>query len=52
MGKQLDLPMVIEGVENEEHHTFLREAGALYGQGYYYQRPMEKEAFLKLLTHG
>lgn len=52
MGKQLDLPMVIEGVENEGHHTFLREAGALYGQGYYYQRPMEKEAFLKLLTHG
>ena len=52
MGKELGMDMVVEGVENEDHHEFLSEAGALFGQGFYYQQPMEREAFFKLLIHG
>ncbi|MGD9928343.1 MAG: EAL domain-containing protein [Sphaerochaeta sp.] len=52
MGKELAIVMVVEGVENRKHHEFLREAGVFFGQGYFYRRPMEKEAFLMLLTHG
>ncbi len=52
MGRHLGLPMVIEGIENEEQHQFLLESEALNVQGFYYQRPMEQEAFLNLFTHA
>ncbi|WP_375290815.1 putative bifunctional diguanylate cyclase/phosphodiesterase [Qipengyuania sp.] len=39
MGEGLDLPMVAEGVEDEQILAMLRSMGQLKGQGYHYGRP-------------
>ena len=40
MAKALDMRVVAEGIETEEHLLLLRDMGCPHGQGYYFARPM------------
>jgi diguanylate cyclase (GGDEF)-like protein len=46
--KRLALPLVVEGVENTEDVSFLRELGVRFIQGYYFGKPMPVADFEKL----
>ncbi|SFS56923.1 bifunctional diguanylate cyclase/phosphodiesterase [Paenibacillus sp. 453mf] len=43
MAEKLQLEVIAEGVENEEHIEFLTELGCYVMQGYYYGKPMKNE---------
>ena len=45
MAHQLGLKVVAEGVETEDQHLILLEAGCDYGQGYWYSRPLPAKEF-------
>lgn len=45
LGKQLDLKIVAEGIENEAQLTWLQERGCLIGQGYYFSKPLPLNIF-------
>ena len=47
LSKQLGMPVITEGVENEEQVKFLAEIGCDMFQGYYFARPMSIEEFEK-----
>ncbi len=50
LGKNLDLKVIAEGIENENQLQFLQSKGCLYGQGYLLSRPINvdnMENFLK-----
>ena len=50
----LDMTVIAEGVEREEHRQFLLEQGCEVGQGYLWSKPLngiEFEAFLENLKH-
>lgn len=47
LGRALGLVMVAEGVENELQLRELRSLGCDYIQGYYFHRPLDREAFLE-----
>lgn len=49
LARELNLPVVAEGVETEKQVLLLRELGCDYAQGYYYARPKSKEDFIKLM---
>ena len=54
MAESLNLDVIAEGVENQEHIDFLTELGCYVMQGFYYGRPMknrEIEAWVKS-EHG
>lgn len=40
MAHQLGIQVVAEGVETQEQHSILQEAGCDFGQGYWYSRPI------------
>lgn len=48
MGHSLQMEIIAEGVENEEHAALLLSLGCRYAQGYYYCRPQPAEFFLKV----
>jgi predicted signal transduction protein with EAL and GGDEF domain len=50
MARQMRMPVVVEGVENQKQENFLRKMGCRYTQGYYYYRPMAVEAFECLIA--
>ncbi len=50
MVHSIDLPIIVEGVENEEQVDFLKSLGCHYVQGFYYYRPMPAEDYEKLLA--
>lgn len=52
MSRNLNLKIVAEGAENEQHIAFLKEHGCNVAQGYYYSRPVPAEAFAALLETG
>lgn len=52
MAKWLGLPVVIEGVENEEQVAFLRSIGCTVGQGYYFSKPMPVDKFEQSLQEN
>lgn len=45
LSKQLGMPVITEGVENEEQVKFLSEIGCDMFQGYYFAKPMPTEEF-------
>ena len=49
LGRGLGLPIVVEGIENDEALAVLRQLGELKGQGYHYGRPEDAEATLQRL---
>lgn len=50
LGKSLELTVVAEGVETEEQVNFFKTNNCDEMQGYFFGRPMTKEAFLKYYT--
>ena len=49
MTKSLDIPVIVEGVENQELVQFLKDMGCRYIQGFFYYHPMLKEEFVSLM---
>lgn len=52
MARQLDILVVSEGVETQEHVDFLRKINCQVAQGFYFSRPLPVEAFEELVFHG
>lgn len=52
MGNLLNLPMVSEGVETKEQLDFLLNRNCMFGQGFYFYRPMGVEEFEQFLKEG
>ena len=50
IAKFLDVPVIAEGVENEEQYHLLKEAGCDVIQGYYFSRPVLHEEFGELIA--
>lgn len=48
LAHSMNLPVIIEGVENQKQEDYLHELNCHFAQGYYYYRPMPLEDFLKL----
>jgi diguanylate cyclase (GGDEF)-like protein len=49
IGKSLNMSIVAEGVETEEHAFFVRDMGCDYLQGFYFGKPMSAADLLKKL---
>ena len=50
MAKTIGIPIIVEGVENEEQKRFLEDLGCSYIQGFYYFRPMSVENYEELTS--
>lgn len=50
MIKDMEMEIVVEGIESEEMADKLAELGCDYLQGFYFSRPLPEEEFLKFLT--
>ncbi len=50
MARQLQIPVIVEGVETLAQDTLLRQMNCRYAQGYYYYRPLPLEEFEKLIA--
>lgn len=50
MSNNIQIPIVIEGVETEEQEGFLKDMGVWFAQGYLYYRPMPIETFEELIS--
>jgi EAL domain-containing protein (putative c-di-GMP-specific phosphodiesterase class I) len=46
MAQRLNFDVVAEGIETDQHVTFLRQHGCGQGQGYHFGRPMPAEAMV------
>ena len=51
MSKQIAIPIVVEGVENQKQCSFLEELGVRYVQGFYFYRPMPTDKFEELISN-
>lgn len=49
MSKGLEVPVIAEGIESPEDARKLHDLGCKYGQGYYFSKPIDKHAIIKLL---
>jgi diguanylate cyclase (GGDEF)-like protein len=45
MGNWLNIPIIVEGVENKNQVNFLKSAGCKFVQGYYYSQPIPVNNF-------
>lgn len=52
MAGELGMQVICEGVENAKQAEMLIELGCYYAQGFYYAKPMPKDAFEGLLEKG
>jgi EAL domain-containing protein (putative c-di-GMP-specific phosphodiesterase class I)/CheY-like chemotaxis protein len=50
LAQNLKTPVIIEGVETENQVEFLKGVGCVYGQGYYYSKPIEVTKFEELMN--
>jgi EAL domain-containing protein (putative c-di-GMP-specific phosphodiesterase class I) len=48
MAEDLEMDIIVEGVESQEEFEFATKKGARLIQGYYYAKPMPREAFMEL----
>ena len=48
MGHSLQMEIIAEGVENEEHASLLLALGCRYAQGYFYCKPQPAAYFLEI----
>lgn len=46
----LDIKVICEGIEKQEHVDFLQNIGCDYGQGFYFSRPIPQEEFSLMYT--
>jgi len=44
LGKNLDMELIVEGIENVLQLRLLQRLKCDYGQGYYFAKPMEPQA--------
>ena len=49
MARALNVPAIVEGVEDEDQYRLVKQAGCDVVQGYYFSRPVDAESFEKLL---
>ena len=50
MARQMRLPIVVEGVEEQKQENHLLKMGCRYTQGYFYYKPMPIETFEELIS--
>jgi len=50
MAKTMSMPIIVEGVETTEQCAYLMSLGCRYIQGYYFYKPMAREAFEALIA--
>ncbi len=50
MAKQLNMVVVAEGVETLKQAKWLKSLDCNYAQGYYFEKPMERDDFIDLLS--
>lgn len=50
MARQMQVPIIVEGVETRAQEELLKTMGCRYTQGYLYYRPMPNEEFRDILT--
>ncbi len=51
MAKHLNMSVVAEGVETKKQAMWLKEINCDYAQGFYFERPLDKDTFKKLLEN-
>jgi len=55
LGEKLNLDVIAEGIEFEKQNDLLQDIGCLYGQGYYYSKPISSDripALIQSLGNG
>jgi diguanylate cyclase (GGDEF)-like protein len=52
MTDRLDMPIITEGVENEQQYNYLKSLKCVQIQGFYFSTPAPKEEFEKLLLEN
>jgi EAL domain-containing protein (putative c-di-GMP-specific phosphodiesterase class I) len=52
MARQIDLPIIVEGIETLEQIELLSMMGCEYVQGYYFSKPLRQEEFERYLAKG
>lgn len=52
LASSIGLSVIAEGIELEEHVQALSDHGCIYGQGYFYSRPLKKIAFEEYLNNA
>lgn len=50
MARQMQMPIIVEGVETKKQEEFLKKMGCRYTQGYYYYKPLPVEEFESLMS--
>ncbi|MEE1159869.1 MAG: EAL domain-containing protein, partial [Atopobiaceae bacterium] len=50
MAKTMAMPVIVEGVETQEHREYLMDLGIRYIQGYFFYKPMPYAEFEKLIS--
>lgn len=52
MAHRLKLQVIAEGIETEEQYELLKSYGCDFGQGFFFAKPLPKEAFEEKLAEG
>lgn len=52
LGAALEVNVIAEGIETESERAILRALGCPAGQGYFFSRPLEQNAFSRLVEEG
>ncbi len=50
LAEHLEMKVVAEGIETQEQALWLKNLGCTYAQGYYFEKPVEKEVFKQMLV--
>lgn len=50
MARQMNMPIIVEGVETDKQIKYLQDMGCRYAQGYFFYKPMPVEDYEALLS--